>query len=61
MNNDRSHGGVLADERDVPLFVIGDQFTHQDCLVKQTELCGAVCQLMNLDHAKPYSQALLAL
>lgn len=61
MNNDRSHGGILADERDVPLFVIGDQFTHQDCQVKQTELCGVVCQLMNLDHAKPYSQALLAL
>ncbi|WP_420340896.1 alkaline phosphatase family protein [Vibrio mexicanus] len=61
MNNDKSHGGILAEEREVPLFVIGDQFSHQACQVKQTELCGSVCQLLRLDHTKPYTQELLAL
>ena len=61
MNNDRSHGGILAEEREVPLFVIGDQFTHQECAVKQTDLCGIVCQLLKLDHNKSYTQELLAL
>lgn len=61
MNNDLSHGGILPEEREVPLFVIGERFMHQDCHVKQTELCGNVCQLLNLDHTKPYTQELLAL
>lgn len=61
MNNDLSHGGILPEEREVPMFVIGDKFTHQECHVKQTEICGTVCQLLNLDHNKPYTQALLAL
>ncbi|MDC5706779.1 alkaline phosphatase family protein [Vibrio europaeus] len=61
MNNDLSHGGILPEEREVPLFVIGTQFTHQECHVKQTDLCGLVCQLLNLDHTKPYTQELLAL
>ncbi|RTZ17843.1 alkaline phosphatase family protein [Vibrio aquaticus] len=62
MNNDLSHGGILPEERAVPLFVIGDKFTHlDDCHVKQTEICGTVCQLLNLDHNKPYTQELLAL
>ncbi|OOF22097.1 nucleotide pyrophosphatase [Salinivibrio sp. IB574] len=60
MNNDRSHGGTLAEERDVPLFVIGERFSHQACQVKQTELCGTVCQLLQLDHPKPFTQELLA-
>ena len=64
MNNDLSHGGILPEEREVPFFVIGDKFTHQQDItktVKQTEICGLVCQLMNLDHNKPYTQELLAL
>ncbi|MGR5128218.1 alkaline phosphatase family protein [Photobacterium swingsii] len=64
MNNDLSHGGILAEEREVPFFVIGDKFTHQQDIthpVKQTNICGLVCQLMNLDHNKPYTQELLAL
>ncbi|HGF4953266.1 alkaline phosphatase family protein [Vibrio parahaemolyticus] len=61
MNNDLSHGGILPEEREVPMFVIGDKFTHQECHVKQTEICGTVCQLLNLDHNKPYTQALLTL
>jgi predicted AlkP superfamily pyrophosphatase or phosphodiesterase len=58
MNNDRSHGGILPEEREVPLFVVGNQFTHtpQSSLVappKQTQLCGIVCELLGLDdHGK---------
>ncbi|KAB0301287.1 alkaline phosphatase family protein [Vibrio fortis] len=61
MNDDLSHGGILAEEREVPFFVIGDKFTHQDCQVKQTDICGTVCQLLNLEHNKSYTQELLAL
>lgn len=61
MNDDLSHGGVLAEEREVPFFVIGDKFTHQECQVKQTDICGTVCQLLNLEHNKSYTQELLAL
>ncbi|PMJ90735.1 alkaline phosphatase family protein [Vibrio sp. 10N.261.55.A7] len=53
MNNDLSHGGILAEEREVPLFVIGDQFSHQPTAVKQTDICGLCCQLLGLDHSKP--------
>ncbi|MCL9780259.1 alkaline phosphatase family protein [Vibrio sp. S4M6] len=61
MNNDLSHGGILPEERQVPFFVIGDAFTHQDCEIRQTDICGIVCQLLNLDHNKPYIPELLAL
>ncbi len=61
MNNDLSHGGILLQEREVPLFVIGDKFSHQECHVSQTEICGTVCQLLKLDHNKAYTQGLLAL
>jgi predicted AlkP superfamily pyrophosphatase or phosphodiesterase len=27
MNNDRSHNGLLPEEREVPLFVLGDAFS----------------------------------
>ncbi|CAH0537285.1 alkaline phosphatase family protein [Vibrio marisflavi] len=59
MNNDLSHGGILAEEREVPFFVIGSKFMHQDCEVKQTDICGIVCELMNLNHDKPYPRELL--
>ncbi|WP_428776209.1 alkaline phosphatase family protein [Vibrio sp.] len=61
MNQDCSHGGILAEERQVPLFVIGDRFRHQPCEIAQTELCGSVCQLLGLDHDKPYQPELLLL
>ena len=61
MNDDLSHGGILAEEREVPFFVIGDKFTHQECQVKQTDICGTVCQLLNLEHNKSYTQELLVL
>lgn len=67
MNNDLSHGGILPEEREVPMFVIGNQFSHHSAdpqkpiEVKQTEICGLICQLLNLDHDKPYTPELLAL
>ena len=66
MNNDLSHGGILPEELEVPLFVIGHRFSHQDqdlkkIELKQTDICGSICQLLALEHDKPYSQELLAL
>lgn len=61
MNDDLSHGGILPEEREVPLFVIGDTFTHAETTVKQTELCGLCCQLLGLEHCKPYAPEMIAL
>lgn len=54
MNNDKSHGGTLKEEREVPLYLIGDRFSHQANAIKQTELCGMVCELLGLAHSKPF-------
>lgn len=52
MNNDHSHGGTLPEERSVPLFVIGEQFSHHtECRVEQTALCGTICALLGIDYA----------
>lgn len=61
MNTDKSHGGSLAEERDIPLYVIGDRFSHQGgCAPKQTEICGVICELLGLlDHSKFVTEDLL--
>jgi predicted AlkP superfamily pyrophosphatase or phosphodiesterase len=60
MNNDRSHNGLLAEEREVPLFVLGDGFSLDPAAKpRQTELCGTLCQLLGVAHDKPYCQELL--
>ncbi|ATO34550.1 hypothetical protein DZA65_03617 [Dickeya dianthicola] len=60
MNDDRSHGGMLPEERQVPLYVFGDGFSLQpDAAPQQTELCGTVCQLLGVTHDKPVSRDLL--
>ena len=60
MNNDRSHNGLLAEEREVPLFVIGDAFSlDPDAAPRQLELCGTVCQLLGIPHDKPVCRELL--
>ncbi len=59
MNTDKSHGGLLAEEREVPLWVIGDQFSFGATDPLQTELCGTVCQLLNVPHDKPLCRELL--
>lgn len=61
MNTDKSHGGSSAEERDIPLYVIGDRFSHQaGCAPKQTEICGIICELLGLlDHSKSVTENLL--
>ena len=60
MNNDRSHNGLLPEEREVPLFVLGDAFSfNADAAPKQTDLCGTVCELLGVPHDKPVCRELL--
>lgn len=60
MNNDRSHNGLLPEEREVPLFVLGDAFSHDPAAApKQTELCGTLCHLLGVPHDKPLCRELL--
>lgn len=61
MNADKSHGGALPEERDIPLFVIGESFSHQpECAPMQTEICGSVCDLLGIrGHDKPVTNQLL--
>jgi len=60
MNNDRSHNGLLPEEREVPLFVLGAAFSLDSrAAPKQTELCGTVCELLGVPHDKPVCRELL--
>jgi len=61
MNDDKSHGGTLSIEREIPLFVIGESFSHQQsCAPKQTEICGNICELLGIqDSKKPVTENLL--
>jgi len=61
MNNDRSHNGLLAEEREVPLFVLGSAFSlDPQAQPRQLELCGTVCQLLGVAHDKAWCRELLA-
>jgi predicted AlkP superfamily pyrophosphatase or phosphodiesterase len=59
MNNDRSHNGLLPEEREVPLFVLATPSASTDAAPKQTELCGTVCELLGVPHDKPVCRELL--
>lgn len=60
MNNDRSHNGLLPEEREVPLFVVGSAFSlDKAAQPKQTELCGTLCALLGVPHDKPICRGLL--
>ena len=60
MNTDRSHNGLLAEERQVPLFTLGDAFSlSPNAAPRQTELCGLVCDLLGVPHDKPSCPELL--
>ncbi|WP_222909701.1 alkaline phosphatase family protein [Pseudomonas sp. DNDY-54] len=60
MNNDRSHNGLLPEEREVPLFVLGSAFSlDPTARPKQTELCGTLCELLGVPHDKPLCLELL--
>jgi predicted AlkP superfamily pyrophosphatase or phosphodiesterase len=60
MNNDRSHNGLLPEEREVPLFVLGSAFSlDASAQPRQTELCGTLCELLGVAHDKPVCRELL--
>ena len=60
MNLDRSHNGLLVEEREVPLFVLGSAFSlNRDAQPRQTELCGTICELLGVAHDKPVCRELL--
>jgi predicted AlkP superfamily pyrophosphatase or phosphodiesterase len=62
MNNDKSHGGILPEEREVPLYVLGDSFSHDAAAApRQLELCGTVCELLGIKgHNKPVATSLIS-
>ncbi|MBW5802170.1 alkaline phosphatase family protein [Halomonas elongata] len=61
MNADRSHSGTLEEERRVPLWTLGEAFSHRPVsLIEQGRLCGTLATLMGLDHGKPLQSELLA-
>ena len=61
MNNDRSHNGLLAEEREVPLIVLGSAFSLDPAArPQQNELCGTICQLLGVAHDKLWCRELLA-
>lgn len=60
MNNDRSHNGLLPEERQVPLFTLGSAFSlSADATPRQTDLCGLLCDLLGAPHDKPTCPELL--
>ncbi|PSJ45057.1 nucleotide pyrophosphatase [Zobellella taiwanensis] len=60
MNRDHSHSGTLPEEREVPLFVLGDAFSHdRHARPRQLELCGTLASLLGLAHDKPVCGELL--
>ncbi|MBY5985886.1 alkaline phosphatase family protein [Halomonas sp. DP5Y7-2] len=62
MNADRSHSGLLAEERRVPLWLFGDAFADPAGLhIQQTHLCGTLASAMGLTHDKPFHPELLAM
>ena len=61
MGSDCMHGGVLPQEREVPLWVMGNAFSHQaEVAVRQTALCGVMADLLGVAHQKPRCPSLLA-
>ena len=60
MNRDRNHGGLLPEERQVPLFTLGSAFAHPgNAHVRQVEICGIVADLLGIGHAKPRNPTVL--
>jgi len=60
MNDDHTHGGSLACEREVPLFLVGDAFNlNPRRPPRQVELCGTLASLLALPHALPSCPDLL--
>ncbi|WP_370514570.1 alkaline phosphatase family protein [Endozoicomonas sp. OPT23] len=54
MNAECNHGGTTREEREVPLFLLGDSFSWLDDLQpEQLHICGIVCETLGIrDHGK---------
>ncbi|NOL48625.1 alkaline phosphatase family protein [Pelistega europaea] len=60
MDDDGNHCGDSDVETLVPFFVFGSGFSlDSQATIKQTEICGTVCQLLGVAHDKPFSSTLL--
>jgi predicted AlkP superfamily pyrophosphatase or phosphodiesterase len=59
MNDDHSHGGILPEELQVPLFVFGHAFSLDAAEPQQTQLCGTICHLLEVEHDRPLCRGLL--
>ncbi len=54
------HGGTSPEERETLLFTAGTGFSHTPGVsVRQTEICGTVCDLLGLAHDKPCCRGLI--
>lgn len=61
MNKDHTHRGILPEERQIPLFVIGKHFSHDSkAEPRQMELCGVIAELLGVPHQKSWNKKLLA-
>jgi len=59
MNRDRTHNGQLPEERIVPLYTIGEGFSHDPAARPlQTEICGTICELLGVPHDKSICEGL---
>lgn len=60
MHHDGNHGGSTAAETDVPCWVLGDRFSHKETTIKQTQIAGLICALLNIkQHNLDFNSQLL--
>jgi len=59
MNEAKTHGGLSKAERNVPFFVFGEAFSLKDCKIKQSEICGSICEILGIKHKKSVCEPLL--
>ena len=50
---------LLKSEIEVPFYVFGDAFSFKECDVKQTEICGTICEILSVKHDKEVNKTLL--
>ncbi|SMB79355.1 Uncharacterized proteins of the AP superfamily [Pasteurella testudinis DSM 23072] len=59
MNDDGNHCADSETEARVPFYVFGEAFSLADTALLQTEICGTICQILAVEHDKPFCAALL--
>lgn len=70
MNVHCNHGGTTVEEREIPLFILKNEFeqllqslteTSEECAdqISQLHLCGLMCEVLGIDeHTKPLPDGL---